>query len=120
MLLPFTMRLRRLVSTRTDDLNPGDVFGHVYRRNRWGRQHGERFFSGPGSHDPEIVDPYVTAVGAFLDGFSTPPDVVDLGCGDFNVGRRIRDRCGAYIACDVVDALIRHNTRRFASLNVEF
>ena len=47
-------------------------------------------------------------------------DAVDLGCGDFNVGQRIRDCFGAYRARDVVPELIERNRRRFADLDVDF
>jgi SAM-dependent methyltransferase len=96
------------------------VFDRVYRERRWGRQLSRRYFSGLGSHDPEIVKPYVAAVRQFLATLDTRPDVVDLGCGDFNVGRQLRDACGQYIACDVVADLIAYNRTAFAAANVEF
>jgi hypothetical protein len=119
MLSLLTMGWRRLMSAQ-GGASTAEVFSSVYRHNRWGRNGGQRFFSGPGSHDPDIVEPYVAAVCTFLDGFAMPPQVTDLGCGDFNVGSRIRSRCGAYTACDIVPELIRHNTQRFAALNVDF
>ena len=67
-----------------------------------------------------MVGPYVDAVRGFLAGFADKPSVVDLGCGDFNVGARLRDLCGSYVACDIVEALIAHNRERFADLDVDF
>ncbi len=100
--------------------NLRDVFGAVYRENRWGRKALHRFFSGPGSHDAAVVEPYVTALRGFLGSLPKPPDVVDLGCGDFNVGRQLRDACGRYVACDIVPELIAHNTVAHKKLNVDF
>lgn len=99
-----------------------EIFESVYARGMWGRDSdGARpFFSGLGSHDPVVVEPYVRAVTDWLSSFEHKPRTVDLGCGDFNVGARIRPYCGRYIACDVVDPLIRHNRERYASLGVTF
>ena len=96
------------------------VFDQVYRERRWGRMLSRRYFSGQGSHDPAVVKPYVAAVRQFLSTLQARPDVVDLGCGDFNVGRRLRDVCGQYIACDVVPDLIAYNKTAFAADRVEF
>lgn len=96
------------------------VFDHVYRERRWGRRLSRRYFSGLGSHDPEIVKPYVATVRQFLATLDSRPDVVDLGCGDFNVGRQLRDACGRYTACDVVPDLIAYNKTAFAAENVDF
>jgi SAM-dependent methyltransferase len=103
------------------DLSTRQLFEHIYARQKWGTAaHHARFFSGPGSHEPDVVEPYVEAVRAFLRDMAPAPDVVDLGCGDFNIGRQVRDACGTYIACDIVPALITHNRERFAALDVDF
>src|ERR1700733_6137029 len=99
-----------------------DVFAHVYRERLWGVPNPwnrTRFFSGPGSHEAAIVKTYVAAVKRFVR--SRPGmDAVDLGCGDFNVGRRIRNCFKKYPACDIVPELIQHNERAFAQMNVDF
>ena len=46
--------------------------------------------------------------------------MVDLGCGDFNVGEQLRPYCGRYVACDVVPALIQRNRDKFAGMQVDF
>jgi hypothetical protein len=97
-----------------------DVFSRVYRNNHWGRRWGRKFFSGPGSHDQQVIEPYVRAVTDFLAQMPGRPKVVDLGCGDFQVGSRLRPVCGDYVACDVVPELIGHNRKAFARLQVEF
>jgi SAM-dependent methyltransferase len=99
-----------------------EVFTRIYETGAWGKasEGSGPFCSGIGSHDPLIVDPYVKAVSAALMSFDSPPDVVDLGCGDFAVGSRIRRYCGNYIACDVVEPLVAHNRRVFGDLGVDF
>jgi SAM-dependent methyltransferase len=99
---------------------PAEVFSRVYRDKHWGRRWGRKFFSGPGSHGPKVIGPYTQSVQDFLREFPRPPDVVDLGCGDFHLGSQLRYCCGQYVACDVVPELIRHNAAVFARMKVEF
>jgi hypothetical protein len=48
------------------------------------------------------------------------PDVVDLGCGDFYVGSKIRSLCNHYAACDIVPSLIESNKKKFLDMEVDF
>jgi inositol phosphorylceramide mannosyltransferase catalytic subunit len=104
---------------QSEDETSPTPFEQVYRDHLWGGDE-HAFFSGTGSHSPTIVAPYVEAIRAFLRRFPAPPNVVDLGCGDFNVGSQLRDLCGQYTACDVVPDLIGYNRTRYADLNVDF
>jgi SAM-dependent methyltransferase len=97
-----------------------ETFSAIYRECRWGAgAHGD-FFSGSGSRDSAVVLPYVNAVTQFLESLPQPPSVVDLGCGDFNVGKYLVPYCGPYVACDVVPALIENSKVKFAGLPVDF
>jgi hypothetical protein len=98
------------------------AFSEIYETGAWGKSEdpSERFFSGSGSHDNAIVSAYVRAIEEFLSTFEAKPNVVDLGCGDFYVGSKIRNLCGNYIACDVVAELIDFNRQRFDGLDVDF
>jgi hypothetical protein len=99
-----------------------EKFSEIYRDSLWGKDSigFQRFYSGPGSHDPLLINPYVESVSKFLGKLGRKPDVVDLGCGDFNVGSRYRSLCNGYIACDVVPELIEHNRKVFSHLSVDF
>ncbi|KAL6717701.1 hypothetical protein ACLMJK_005616 [Lecanora helva] len=67
------------------------------------------------------LDPYVSALRTFIaNAFVTPPDVVDLGCGDFNVGKQIRNMTDRYIACDIVPDVVSYNRLIYASEDVDF
>lgn len=101
-------------------LDTQQVFSKIYKERLWGAAEGDPFFSGTGSRDETVVGPYVQAVTTFLDSFEQPPNVVDLGCGDFKVGQRIRPHCGAYVACDIVPELIAHHREHHAHLQVDF
>lgn len=108
------------IDARFAHQTPAEVFSAVYRERLWSGDDSIDFSSGTGSHQEKIVVPYVDAVREFLSGLPGEPDVVDLGCGDFTVGSRLRDTAGRYVACDVVAALIERNRQLFASLSVDF
>jgi len=98
-----------------------DIFSEIYRKGLWGRlTDGPQFCSGHGSHMAKHVEPYVKATSEFLSSLGAKPDVVDLGCGDFNVGSRLRPFCAKYVACDVAAAVVEANRQRFADADVEF
>lgn len=97
-----------------------EIFTEIYRTNRWGGAPGT-FYSGSGSDQSAIVEPYVEAVRAWLrEAGAVQRTVVDLGCGDFRVGSRLADVCGHYIGVDIVSDLVRANTAAHAGERVEF
>lgn len=104
------------------DLSLKDSFTKIYTEQQWGRSGtpDDSFFSGSGSHENAVVSPYTTAIERFLSAFDTKPNVVDLGCGDFSIGSRIRHLCDRYVACDIVESLITRNRRKFDSAFVDF
>lgn len=91
----------------------------IYEMNLWGGNKAD-FYSGEGSHHPEIVNPYLDAVTTFLSSFKNPLTVCDLGCGDFNVGKELVKYAKKYIAVDIVPSLILRNTEKFKAPNLEF
>jgi hypothetical protein len=105
-----------------DALTPKEAFGRIYAERIWGTSDDspDGFYSGSGG-TRQFVATYASSVQAFLQRtFPTKPDVVDLGCGDFIVGSRLRPFAATYTACDVVEPLIRRNRVLFASLDVDF
>jgi hypothetical protein len=114
----FSARVRR----RLAGLSIKEKFTLVYTEHLWGRPADatDPFFSGTGSRNTQIVGTYVAAVEAFLSKFPEKPNVVDLGCGDFFVGSKVRHLCATYIACDVVEPLIARNRVKYAGIGVDF
>ncbi|WP_196888319.1 class I SAM-dependent methyltransferase [Aureivirga sp. CE67] len=95
-----------------------DAMAQIYEKNLWG---GEvEFYSGSGSHDPKIVEPYLKVISEFLNASETPLTVCDLGCGDFNVGKHLVKHTKKYIASDIVPDLIERNKKVFKAANLEF
>ena len=96
-----------------------EVMQQVYELNLWGGNKSE-FYSGLGSHDPEIVIPYIDVLTSFLTSFKNPIVVCDLGCGDFNVGKELVKHTQMFFAIDIVPKLIAHNKEKFKEENLEF
>ena len=95
-----------------------DTFRRIYSKQVWGNN-GERFYSGPGSYGP-ASDLYCAAVIGFIQENGIRR-VVDCGCGDFSVGKRIVDATDVqYVGVDVVPELIQHHRKKFQSSRVSF
>jgi 2-polyprenyl-3-methyl-5-hydroxy-6-metoxy-1,4-benzoquinol methylase len=90
-----------------------DAMEQVYEKNLWGGNTAD-FYSGEGSHLPEIVTPYITVVSGFLQSFENPLTVCDLGCGDFNIGKELVKYSKKYIAIDIVENLIERRSFRIS------
>ena len=95
------------------------VMDQVYDKNLWGSGASE-FYSGDGSHNSDIVDPYTKVISSFLNSFNSPLVICDLGCGDFNVGKDLVKYAKKYFAVDIVSDLIGRNKETFKADNLEF
>ncbi|WP_290697179.1 class I SAM-dependent methyltransferase [Lacinutrix sp.] len=91
----------------------------VYALNLWGNNNTS-FYSGEGSHNPELVNPYINVVTSFLKSFKTPLVLCDFGCGDFNIGKQLVEHTKKYVAIDIVTDLIDYNKTHFKADNLEF
>lgn len=91
----------------------------VYEKHLWGGSALD-FYSGEGSHSPQLVEPYIEVVTNFLKSFETHISVCDLGCGDFNIGQQLVSFTKLYIAVDIVPALIERNKKQFTNDNLSF
>jgi hypothetical protein len=96
-----------------------DAMAQIYEKNLWGGEKAE-FYSGLGSHHPEIVSSYVAVVSNLLQDLGTPLVVCDLGCGDFNIGKELLKYSKKYVAVDIVPELIARNQKEFIDENLEF
>lgn len=96
-----------------------EAMEQVYAMKLWG-DHNSDFYSGEGSHHPDIINPYVDALKGFLTAFESPLVVCDLGCGDFNIGKALVKNTKQYIAIDIVADLITYNKEKYKADNLEF
>jgi SAM-dependent methyltransferase len=102
------------------DKKLSSIFSKIYLNKLWGDDSDEKFYSGCGSHYDKHVSEFTIPVIKFLETFSSPPSILDIGCGDFNVGSKIRYKCGKYIAADIVPELITFNTIKYKDIDVQF
>jgi SAM-dependent methyltransferase len=96
-----------------------DAMEQVYEMKLWGGIKSD-FYSGIGSHHPEVIKPYLATLTTFLTSFECPLVVCDLGCGDFNVGKKLVKHTKKYVAVDIVSDLIAHNKEKNQEENLEF
>ncbi|MCA0133401.1 class I SAM-dependent methyltransferase [Winogradskyella alexanderae] len=96
-----------------------DAMMQIYEKHLWGGEEYD-FYSGYGSHDLQIVQPYVDTVRAFFESHNQNLTVCDFGCGDFNIGKRLVQHTSKYIAIDIVPSLIERNKKLFKASNLEF
>lgn len=96
------------------------VFSRIYETAEWGEAHaGEiKGSSGSGS-DPKNASPYLEYLQTFLEQHPITT-VVDLGCGDWQLGKMINWDNINYLGIDVVESLINQNRERYSKNNIEF
>lgn len=95
------------------------VMNQIYDMNLWGGSEFD-FYSGDGSHNPEIINPYLNALVGFFKSQNSDLVVCDLGCGDFNIGQHLTQYSKKYIAIDIVENLINRNKDLYKANNLEF
>ena len=95
------------------------IFEEIYRNRLWDDEKKLEFSSGRGSHEEYVVDKYVENIKKYF-GKGPRLNAVDLGCGDFYVGKKIRPLFNNYIACDIVGKIIEYNKIKFKDDNVDF
>ena len=94
-----------------------DAFDHIYEQGIWAAQPGQ--LSGSGSYGAWATE-YVNFVRRFIRE-NNINSIVDVGCGDFNVGSQICGEVEHYTAMDVSGYIITKNRDRFADYsNVDF
>jgi hypothetical protein len=91
------------------------VFTQIYEKNKWGKSKDNIYFSGPGSAQGKIITPYVKFIASFLSTYSRKPVIVDLGCGDFEIGKNFVPLSSKYIGVDIVETLIERNKKIYSS-----
>lgn len=96
------------------------VFTEIYEKNKWGGVPGE-FCSGSGSSNAHVVSAYVSMLveRATREGF-LDRTFVDLGCGDFRVGKHLLPLCSHYVGVDIVKSLVQLNQKYFGSATTRF
>lgn len=110
-----------------DDMDSGEsikeVFTNIYKEKKWGGN--EEFYSGYGSHDLDIINPYIELLINLIKNNGIEK-ICDVGCGDFNIMnnvlKQLQKECVIYdyLGIDVVESLIERNNKLFGSDNCHF
>jgi hypothetical protein len=88
-----------------------EVFSDVYRKSLWGKSE-DNYCSGSGSMDKYAIRyKEIIAQMALKHNVQT---IVDLGCGDYKIGKFIKLEKIKYIGVDVVKELIQSHQDRYA------
>ena len=105
------------------NMKQDEIFKEIYLNKLWTPKNiklEHKFYSGVGSYFSEFVEKYIEEINQFILSLPSKPNVVDLGCGDFVIGSKIRKLCNNYIAADIFDQLIDYNKKKYKELNVDF
>jgi SAM-dependent methyltransferase len=103
----------------------GDVFEEIYERHTWDQQGNGRYRSGPGS-SAGVTQHYEAFVVGYIARHPHIRTLVDIGCGDFQVSRRILDALAAqgrevaYVGCDIAANVVTYNNEVFGRPGVQF
>jgi hypothetical protein len=98
-----------------------EIFSKIYATGAWGKDPNTKFCSGSGSRR-KVASQYVESISEFI---KTHPDIktiVDIGCGDFEVGKSLLNivNVDGYIGVDVVPAVVEHNANTYGNDKVQF
>jgi SAM-dependent methyltransferase len=103
-------------------MSTADVFDEIYRRKLWGADGTDSaLYSGSGSRGAAARQ-CVDAVTTFINGHAVD-SILDIGCGDFYIGKAIIERLGQpvnYTGIDVSPYVIAYNREHYSIPNVSF
>ncbi|NNJ91942.1 MAG: class I SAM-dependent methyltransferase [Gammaproteobacteria bacterium] len=115
-----TPTLNKSVLRELARLDSQSLFSEIYQKGYWGSSSQQPFYSGSGSHDKSQTLPYINAVKSLINSLPESPVIIDLGCGDFNIGRQLYSHSQHYHAVDIVPELINYNQQCFKANNLTF
>lgn len=107
--------LRKKFDKNYKGLQSKEIFSRIYAENTWGDGE-EGHYSGPGSHNPRIFEPYVAAIQKITRDENLFESANDIGCGDFNIGRQLAPLFDTYRGYDIVESVIDRNTVKFPNV----
>lgn len=101
------------------------IFRKIYKRTLWGFDGIRHHCSGVGSRGipaAVYVDAIVPIIHELWAKFGDQTAIVDLGCGDFRIGKAMLRRLPPlrYIGCDIVPNLVSENMRLHSAANTIF
>jgi SAM-dependent methyltransferase len=95
-----------------------DVFDEIYQRSEWGAATPGAFYSGTGSTE-QAASVYAQTIRTFIQDRHITR-VLDLGCGDFSVGRQFQMEGVQYIGVDIVESVIQRIQQQYGTSSTSF
>ena len=111
-------RLRSALKNRSLGTSNADIFDAVYRDALWGQSPEGDAYSGSGTYDPAAAT-YVAFVRSFITE-NKVRSIVEIGCGDFAIGRQYASDVDRYIGADVSNYIVARNVEKFGSEKISF
>jgi SAM-dependent methyltransferase len=102
-----------------------DIFSEIYSHKLWGGDSNSKFFSGVGSRGgaaATYADRMAGLLRDYIKQVGRPITIVDLGCGDFQVGQALLELLPevSYVGCDIVPELIEFNNKTYKKDGIQF
>lgn len=118
--IPYTLFLDEYEKDQVRGKNNMEVFSDIYHNQSWG-EGTTKFYSGPGSHEPTLIKPYIQLLRSLIINNSIH-SICEVGCGDFNIMGQVLAQMDQviYSGIDVVSDLIAYNEKNFGQENISF
>jgi SAM-dependent methyltransferase len=111
-------RLRSAIKNMEFGRSNTDIFDEIYRRRAWGGPDDDNPYSGPGTYDPSVPE-YVAFILSFIEK-NDIRTIVEIGCGDFAIGRLYASKVDRYVGVDVSSVVVENNRLRNSSDTISF
>jgi len=101
-----------------NNLSRENTFNIIYKKNLWNIGKKNKYYSGVGSRDKRIINPYIKKINNIIKNKNYK--ILDLGTGDFNVSKKLYEHAKIFYATDIVKPLIVRNKKKFLAKNLKF
>lgn len=99
------------------------IFSDIYENGMWSKPFFAKgkYSSGSGSYKKYIIKPYIDFLKSFIKN-NDIKSITDVGCGDFNIMRRVLVDFPdiVYYGIDVAENLINYNNEKYSDKNKHF
>jgi hypothetical protein len=102
----------------SNEQDPEKTFTWFYNEGKWGRNGKGESVSGKGS-EYKYAKPFVNYVKSLIHKHRVT-SIVDLGCGDWELMRRIDLEDIQYLGLECVRELVTRNNRKYSKKNIQF
>lgn len=114
---------RVIFRLRYSKMDRSQAFNYIYSHKKWGEDKikCKKYYSGKGSYEEQYVLPYIAVIRAMIKDRGIK-SIVDLGCGDFNVGKAIMEDTVnvKYVGVDIVQGMIDELSEEYGAKNIDF